>query len=174
MLYVAIDPSGSFNEGKGHTGIAHLWDNDWDNVSVTEVSAKDWNSRHEYWTAIMREAVTSFLNGDSGVTPDDITVIIESFVIRANGFTVGKMPETILLIGAIIWELRGLGIENIIIQRPSQAKPRFPDELLPKHVPKLERRDSGFYYLNGKRINDHMRDAVKHLLFYKRYGEKHD
>lgn len=174
MLYVAIDPSGSFNEGKGHTGIAYLWDNDWEHMCTQEVSAKDYPDRHKYWEAVMHEAFTKYLYDDSGLSPNDITVIIESFVIRANGFTIGKMPETIQFIGAIIWELEKRGITNIVIQYPSQAKPRFPDELLPKHVPKLERRDSGFYYLDGKRINDHMRDAVKHLLFYKRYGEKHD
>jgi hypothetical protein len=170
MMYVAIDPSGSFNEGKGHTGIACLWDEDWDKVSAFSVAAKDWATRHDYWEAVMSSAFKSFLT--AGINPDDITVVIESFVIRTNGFTVGKMPETIQFIGAMVWELERLGIKNIIFQTPSQAKTRFPDERLPDYLDAITKEDNGFYYLKGKRINDHSRDALKHLLFYRRYGEK--
>lgn len=172
MLYVAIDPSGSFNEGKGHTGITHLWDDDWEHVCTQEVSAKDYSDRHTYWEAVMHEAFTKYLYDDSGLSPEDITVIIESFVIRANGFTIGKMPETIQFIGAIVWELEKRGITNIVIQYPSQAKPRFPDERLPDYIPNLIKKDTGFYFLNGKRINDHVRDSLKHMLFFKKYGGK--
>jgi hypothetical protein len=172
MLYVVIDPSGSFTEGKGHTGIAHLWEGDWSNVSVCSVSAKDYATRHDYWDAIMAASFKGFITEDSGLAPEEITVVIESFVIRSNGFTIGKMPETIQLIGAMVWELERLGVKNIVFQTPSQAKTRFPDERLPDYIPGLTIGANGFYYLNGKRINDHVRDALKHLLFYRRYGGK--
>ena len=45
------------------------------------------------------------------------------------------------------------------------------DEKLPKYIPNLELRPNGRYYLDNKIINDHIRDALKHLLYYKRYGE---
>ena len=169
MLYVVVDPSGSFTEGKGHTGIVHIWDNDWNNVSVCSVAAKDYASRHDYWNAIMSTAFKAYLTEDSGICPEDITVVIESFVIRSNGFTIGKMPETIQLIGAMVWVLESLGIKNIVFQTPSQAKTRFPDDRLPDYIPGLTKESNGFYYLNGRRINDHVRDALKHLLFYKKY-----
>lgn len=172
MLYVAIDPSGSFNEGKGHTGIAQLWEGEWDKLGMCSVSAKDYATRHDYWNAVMDVAVKNFLTTGTGITPDDITVVIESFVIRTNGFTVGKMPETIQFIGAMVWEFENLGIKNIVFQTPSQAKTRFPDERLPDYIPGLTKEDNGFYYIRGKRINDHTRDALKHLLFYRRYGGK--
>jgi hypothetical protein len=56
-------------------------------------------------------------------------------------------------------------------QNASQAKTRFKDEQLPNYIPNLELRDTGRYYLNGKLINDHERDALKHLLYFKRYKE---
>ena len=170
MICAVIDPSGSFNEGKGHTGIAHIYENDWNRVETHSVTAKDYASRHDYWNAVMETAFKNLLKNPS-VKPEDITVVIESFVIRTNGFTVGKMPETIQFIGAMVWELENLGITKIIFQTPSQAKTRFSDEQLTIHIPNLIKEENGFYYLNGKRINDHVRDALKHLLFFKRYGE---
>jgi hypothetical protein len=170
MLCVVIDPSGSFNEGKGHTGIAYIKDNDWTKVGTLSVSAKDYQSRHDYWEAVMRAAFKDSLD-NADVTPEELTVVIESFVIRTNGFTLGKMPETIQFIGAMVWELENLGVSKIVFQTPSQAKTRFADTQLPDYIPNLVKEENGFYYLNGKRINDHVRDALKHLLFFKRYGE---
>jgi hypothetical protein len=80
------------------------------------------------------------------------------------------MPETIQFIGAIAYELDKWKIPYSF-QTPSAAKTRFKDETLENHIPGFERRPNGRYYLNGKCINDHMRDALKHLLFYKKYKE---
>ena len=34
---------------------------------------------------------------------------------------------------------------------------------------RFQNRPNGRYYLNNKQINDHIRDALKHLLYYMRY-----
>ena len=52
MKYIFVDPSGSFNEGKGHTGIACISDMNWDTLTIESVSASHYSSRHEYWKAI--------------------------------------------------------------------------------------------------------------------------
>ena len=75
----------------------------------------------------------------------------------------GKMPETIQLIGALEYKLENHGIEYIL-QTPTQAKSRFKDDDLPRYIPGFEKRPNGRYYLNGKQVNDHIRDALKHLL----------
>lgn len=160
MRYVAVDPSGSFNEGKGHTGISIIDDWNWDTLETISYSAKSYPDRHTYWKTIMDTATK---------TCKDVIVIIESFVVRSNGFLVGKMPETSLLIGALVYECERLGIPYIF-QSPSQAKTRFKDEYLGKYIPNYERRDNGYYYLNGIRINDHIRDSLKHLLYFMKYG----
>jgi hypothetical protein len=89
-------------------------------------------------------------------------------MIRTQGFLLGKMPETIQLIGALRWELDSRGIEYHF-QTPTQAKSRFKDDDLPKYIPGFEKRINGRYYLNGKQVNDHIRDALKHLLYFTRY-----
>ena len=166
MRYVVVDPSGSFNEGKGHTGIAVMHDENWKDVGVKEFKASDYKTRYEYW-----KAVIDYITAGKTVLGYETKVIIESFTIRANGFLIGKMPETLLLIGAICYELDKWKIPYTF-QSPSSAKTRFKDELLEKYIPELERRANGRYYLHDKQINDHMRDALKHLLFYKKYKEK--
>ena len=159
MYFIFIDPSGSFNEGKGHTGISIIKDWDWNTLEVYSVAAKNFKTRLDYWNKIL-----SFIININ----DTKRVIIESFTIRTNGFLMGQMPETIQLIGALSWHMDTLNIKYTF-QSPSQAKSRFKDSLLSTYIPNFEKKSNGYYYLNGKRINDHIRDSLKHLLYYKKY-----
>ena len=159
MRYIFVDPSGSFNEGKGHTGIACISDMNWDTLTIESVSASHYSSRHEYWKAIASSIV-------SRITLDT-HVIIEAFMIRNVGYVIGKMPETIQLIGYLSFILEEYGIPYTF-QTPSQAKSRFKDTMLPTFIPNLTHK-SNRYYLNNKIINDHVRDALKHLLYFNTY-----
>lgn len=159
MRYIFVDPSGSFNEGKGHTGIACISDMNWGTLTIESVSASHYSSRHEYW-----KAIASFIV--SRITLDT-HVIIESFMIRNVGYVIGKMPETIQLIGYLSFILEEYGIPYTF-QTPSQAKSRFKDTMLPTFIPNLTHK-SNRYYLNNKIINDHVRDALKHLLYFNTY-----
>lgn len=163
--FIFIDPSGSFNEGKGHTAIAEMYDDDWSTLETYTIAAKDYKTRNGYWRDIISKIICNYKRDV------ELIVIIESFMIRNNGYLMGKMPETILLIGAITYTLESYGIEYRY-QTPTQAKSRFKDDYLHKYIPNFEKRENERYYLNGKQTNDHVRDALKHLLYYKRYGCK--
>ena len=165
MKYIFVDPSGSFNEGKGHTGIAIIEDMDWNTLEYKSIAAKDYPNRHKYWEKIIETIC------DAVYDPTEIKVVIESFMIRTQGFLMGKMPETIQFIGALEFVLEDGGIEYSL-QTPTQAKARFKDEDLPRYIPGFEKRDNGRYYLNGKQINDHIRDALKHLLYFIKYRKE--
>lgn len=167
MKYIFIDPSGSFSEGKGHTGIAIMEDDNWKTLTIESFAAKDYLTRAKYWNAIIRTVLWEHITLGVG----NVTVIIESFQIRTHGFLMGKMPETIMFIGALTHALEEEGV-HYVFQTPSQAKSRFKDEALPKYIPEFELRENGRYYFRGKQTNDHMRDALKHLLFYKKYHKK--
>ena len=172
MKYIFVDPSGSFNEGKGHTGIVTIKDNDWTTLEYISIAAKDYDTRHEYWHAVMLKIYDyTFWNKPEPRTNLDTKVIIESFMIRTQGFLMGKMPETIQMIGALEYKLENHGIDYSL-QTPTQAKSRFKDIDLPRYIPGFEKRINGRYYLNGKQINDHIRDALKHLLYYMKYRAK--
>lgn len=162
---IAVDPSGSFNEGKGKTGLAYSLDTR-DSVEVISIEAKDYPNRHSYWNSILCHILGRF--------PD--VVVIESFVTRANGFLIGKMPETPMLIGMLVWEFEKLGIPYVF-QSPSQAKTRFKDDYLGKYIPNYEVKPTArgkLYFLDGKLTNDHIRDAIKHLLYYKKYNKREE
>lgn len=161
MNLIFVDPSGSFTEGKGHTGIACITDDNWSTLTTTSLSASHYTNRHWYWNSIIEEIL------HLRTSIEDV-VIIESFMIRTQGFLMGKMPETIQLIGALCWELEKYSI-NYVLQTPTQAKSRFKDDDLPRYIPGFEKRSNGRYYLDGKQVNDHIRDALKHLLYYMRY-----
>ena len=109
MKYIFIDPSGNFEDGKGHTGIATMIDDDWSTLKVTSLAAKNYKTRLDYWKAVITVIRTLI-----AVAHNNATVIIESFQIRTNGFLIGKMPETIMLIGAIVWGIYGLFDVNIV------------------------------------------------------------
>ena len=162
MKYIFVDTSGSFNEGKGHTGIAVIKDNDWETLEYKSLAAKDYPTRHAYWLAIM-DCIGDYIDD-----PSNGQVVIESFMIRTQGFLMGKMPETIQFIGALEFILEELGI-SYALQTPTQAKSRFKDDDLPRYIPGFEKRVNGRYYLNGKQVNDHIRDALKHLLYFTKY-----
>lgn len=165
MTYVCIDPSGSFNEGKGHTGIAIIEDDNWNTLRTLSLYADKYNTRLEYWTDIINKTFMPFKD-----KPSEVKVIIESFTIRSNGFLIGKMPETFLLLGAMVYLMEKLGIKYTF-QSPSAAKSRFKDEILDRYIPNFIKKNN-FYYLNGIRVNDHIRDALKHLLYYKKYNKE--
>lgn len=164
MYTIAIDPSGNFEEGKGHTGIAVMLNNDISTLKTVSINAKSYDSRYEYWSAVKKFVQDYALEGNK------VQVVIESYVTRMNGFTIGKMPETAMLIGVLAYTFDALGIPYYF-QQPSSAKTRFKDELLPRYVPDLTINDQGRYYLGTRLINDHERDALKHLLFFKKYKE---
>lgn len=164
MITIAIDPSGNFVEGKGHTGIACMLNEDVHTLATKSINAKSYDDRCTYWDDILSTIRTIHESGQK------LQVVIESYVMRMNGFTIGKMPETAMLIGVLVFYCEQHDIPYYL-QQPSQAKSRFKDELLPKYFPDLELRETGKYYLHGKLTNDHERDAIKHLLFFKKYKE---
>ena len=131
----------------------------WDTLTIESVSASHYSSRHEYWKAIAISIISKITL--------DTHVIIESFMIRNVGYVIGKMPETIQLIGYLSFILEELNIPYTF-QTPSQAKSRFKDTMLPVFIPNLTYKNNR-YYLNNKIINDHVRDALKHLLYFNTY-----
>lgn len=166
MNYVVVDPSGSFGEGKGHTGVAYMQGDDWASLETLSLGAQHYRDRHHYWTMIAQNIL-----GYASRDPDNTIVIIESFMIRNNGFLIGSMPETIRLIGYLEYALEQNGVKYTF-QTPSQAKARFKDKDLCKCIPGMSYKpNSNRYWLNGKICNDHVRDALKHLLYFKRYKE---
>lgn len=164
-ITLAIDPSGNFEEGKGHTGLAWSF-GDWDNVTVHSINAKDFERRVDYW-----KAVVSYIEdlAKKASVLNSVHVVIEKYVTRSNGFTTGKVSETAMLIGVLTYTCEVNDIPYTM-QTPSQAKTRYSDEALCRIFTNMEKKGSR-YYLRDHCTNDHERDALRHLAFYKNYME---
>lgn len=164
-IILAIDPSGNFYDGKGHTGLAWNYDT-WDAVNTMSIDAKKCSSRVEYWNTIVDYLRELKDKRDAGY---DVHVVIEKYVTRSNGFTTGKVSETAMLIGVLIYYCENHNIPYTM-QSPSQAKSRYTDDALCKLFPALHKKGNR-YYLGDSCTNDHERDALRHLAFYKNYME---
>ena len=164
-ITLAIDPSGNFYEGKGHTGLAWMY-KDWNFVNVESVDAKKFTTRIDYWNTILSYVYALRDKRDAG---DSVHIVIEKYVTRSNGFTTGKVSETAMLIGVIIYICENNNIPYTM-QSPSQAKSRYSDEALCRLYPALSKKGNR-YYLGDICTNDHERDALRHLAFYKNYME---
>lgn len=164
-IVLAIDPSGNFEDGKGHTGLAWSF-GDWDNIAITSVNAKNYPSRIDYWNAVL-DHIHSLAKKKSAL--NTVHVVIEKYVTRSNGFTTGKVSETAMFIGVLIYFCEKYNIPYTM-QSPSQAKGRYSDESLCRLFPRITKKGSR-YYFDDKCTNDHERDALRHLAFYKNYME---
>lgn len=158
MLLIALDPSGnsSAREGDGTTGIA--WFIDGELLRVSSIPSSDFDSTEAYWTMI----------GSIIKTAD--TVVCESYRLFASKAKqqIGSSLETPQLIGylrMVCWEQS----VPFILQDPA-IKIRFADDVLVE-TEVVERRGER-YYIDGVLTNIHGRDAVRHGLYYLKYGVK--
>lgn len=162
MKILAIDPSGEFTKGKGTTGFC-LYDVEKGSFELFEIKANDYESRASYFYGICMTATTK------GVK----TIIVEDYFlynnakISANSQT-NSLLETPRLLGALEYEAHNT-YTDIVFQR-ANIKTRFTDEILVK-MGLLEKRGNK-YYANGKPTNDHQRDALRHALYYVKFGKK--
>jgi hypothetical protein len=158
---LSFDPSGNFLEGKGTTGYAlfrngHL---DW----FGDIKSTKYESKMKYWDAHIALIEKEY--------PD--IVLIESYKLfehKAKSQSWSEL-ETPQMIGVMIYHCWRYGIPYVF-QDPSQ-KQGVKDERLEK-LGYLEKRN-GNYYVEGQLTNLHMRDAIRHGIYYYRYGKgKHD
>lgn len=159
MKVLSFDPSGNYNEGKGTSGYAISLDGNLPH-KLGDIKAIDFSSKERYW----------FEHGllIEEVKPD--VVVIESY--RLFGHKAkeqsGSSLETAQLIGymeIVAW------MDNIkvILQDPS-TKTRHKDDILVK-TGVIEKRGNKYFY-KGEMTNLHQRDALRHNLYYSKYGKK--
>ena len=159
MKILAIDPSGSFNEGKGQSGWV-ITDNN-KVVSFGLLKAIDYNTKEEYW-----KAHTELINREV-IADENIHVVLENYRLYATkaNSQINSEMETVRLIGYIEMFLYELSVVPNF-QLAAQVKGRFSDEILIRY--KMITKDSnGRQYINGINVAGHVVDALRHAcLFY--------
>jgi hypothetical protein len=157
MILLSFDPSGNFHEGKGTTGYATFQDREL--IGFDEIKSDGFENQMQYWWEHL-QVIKKI---------DPSLVLIESYKLfehKAQSQSWSAM-ETPQLIGAMQMFCWNWGIP-VDFQDPAQ-KQGVNDERLTK-LGYFEKK-SNRYYCQGRLTNLHMRDAIRHGIFYYRYGK---
>lgn len=159
MKILAIDPSGSFDEGKGTTGWSLFIDDKL--ISCGQVLAKLFDNKLQYWNAI--------INLIKKFAPDHL--VVEDFILYSNKASsqINSRFETSKLIGIIEYEMFYSGIP-MTLQRAVEVKTRWTDDILVnKHI--IDRSNNR-YYACGVMVSDHIRDSIRHGVHFIKYKKE--
>lgn len=153
---IALDISGNFNEGKGTTGIAQRYEDD--SIELSELSATDFKTAEDYWEQV----------GDLIVFGNPEAVVIEGYKLYAHKAKEQHWSdlETPQLLGYLkmVCHLHGFPCK---IQYASEAKFKFSDTAL-RALGILDDK----LRMDERATNTHKRDALRHLLYFEKYGFK--
>lgn len=157
MRVLCLDPSGNYKEGEGTTGWALFVDGKL--IEFGRVEAKHHPSQESYWAAI------------SGLMSKFVldTVVCESYRLfehkaKQQSWSELETPQLIGHLRMACW-YRNI---KLVFQDPND-KVRVADEQLVK-MGVLEKKGNKYYCL-GRPTVIHERDAIRHGIFYHRYGK---
>ena len=164
---LAFDPSGNFSsrEGKGVTGWALFENGKLKNFG--RLSAESYNFVENYWDAHLAEIWYQMNNCNF----EDCAVVCESYKLQPTKAMQQSWSalETPQLIGAMrMYSWKEINVP-FVLQDPS-IKARFSDEVLVK-MGIAEKRGNKYYVLGHSTV-DHERDAIRHGLYYLKYGKE--
>lgn len=156
---LAIDPSGSFEEGKGTTGWVRATIED-GTITVDRlgsVKAENYESRTAYFNVVKNLLLTQ--------KPD--LVVIEDYRLYNHAGAKASMQsyslmETPRLLGVLENYASVVGVP-VVFQMAHQMRPWSEERLL--LLGALERKNNR-YYIDEKITNEHVRCALKHLYIW--------
>lgn len=155
MIVLAIDPSGSFEEGKGTTGWALFESTNRTPVLLAygHIPALKYKTISEYWGAVK-----------SLIKPTYI-VVIEDYILYANKAMqqINSKMETSKLIG-ILQQYCAENDIKFFMQLAVQVKSRWSDRIM--EYKKIIEPKGRTYFALGRITNNHERDAMRHALHF--------
>ena len=157
MLVLAIDPSGSYYEGKGTTGWA-LFDSEKKQLlDYGHVRASKYNTVTEYYAEI------------SKLIKPGMKVIIEEYLLYANKAKqqINSKMETSKLIGYLQMYCFSKGV-SYTMQLAGEVVKRWADHILVHKgiIKQNMNTEKSVYYALGRVTNEHERDAMRHAIHY--------
>ena len=154
---LGIDPSGSFNEGKGTTGFA-LLNPQGKLVEHTTVEAKWYDSQVDYWVGVLL-TIQMYHK-----LHDNLALSVEDYVLYATSAKaqINSEMETSKLIGVITMEAARLGIP-MYIRNASQVMSRWTNDIL-EFKELIVKKGRSYEDQQGKMINRHSLDALRHAI----------
>lgn len=156
MRILALDPSGNWSEGKGITGWALFKRGEL--FKFGDVRAKEYSKAEHYWAEVCG-LVDRF---------DPHVVVYETYALQSGKAMEQSWSqmETPQLIGLLRWWCWVRCVPAV--GQPPSIKARFSDSVL-ERLGIIERTPSGYKCMEG-RTNDHIRDAIRHGMYYNQYS----
>lgn len=157
MRILCFDPSGNFTEGKGTTGWAIFEDGELKDFG--EIKSSDFAFQEEYWADHERLIFA--------ISPD--LILCESYHLfgqKAKAQT-GSAMETSQLIGymkMVAWKCDIVWV----FQHPDQKTPVNDERLVRAGV---FMKKGNKHYCMDRPTNLHMRDAIRHGVYYYKLGK---
>ena len=158
MRVLCFDPSGNFKEGSGTTGVAVFSDGKLE--SFTDIKATHYDTIEQYWNAHYQ----IIKHNNPGI------IVCESFRLfehKAKEQSWSAM-ETCQLIGYLRMKAWENGIKWF--EQDPSVKPRVADRILERMG--VIQKNGSRYTCMGKLTNLHIRDAVRHGVFFHRFNLK--
>ncbi len=153
---VGVDPSGSYNEGKGTTGIVVL--NPEGQLKEHHViKAQDFDSQLQYWKAVIDYVEFLSSGGNSVIAIEDYVLYAASAKAQIN-----SEMETSKLIGALMVN----AYENAVpcyLRNASQVMNRWSNDIL-VYKKVVMKKGNRFVDAEGNYINRHCMDALRHAM----------
>ena len=160
MRVLSFDPSGNWSkrEGSGTSGWAFFEDGELKEFG--DVRADKAESIEDYWAA----------HSELMDVKQPHIVVCESYKLQpgkamVQSFSAMETPQLIGYLRMACW----LNKIRFVFQDPS-CKPRVADPIL-ERMGIIERKGR-LYYCQGRLTNDHMRDAIRHGIYWHKYGDK--
>lgn len=157
MLVLAIDPSGSYYEGKGTTGWALFESTTRIMLDYGSIRASDYSTVNEYYQAV------------SKLIKPGMKVVIEEFLLYASKAKqqINSKMETSKLIGYLQMYCFSHNI-SYTMQLAGEVVRRWADSILVHKgvIKQANGKLRNMYYALGRLTNDHERDAMRHAMHY--------
>lgn len=156
MLVLAIDPSGSYFEGKGTTGWAIFESEGRKLINFGSIRASDYPELKLYYQAV------------SNLIKPGMQIVIEEYLLYATKAKqqINSKMETSKLIGYLQMYCYERCI-HVKMQLAGEVVKRWADHILEhKGVVYRQKGLSGMYFALGRKTNEHERDAMRHAMHF--------
>jgi hypothetical protein len=161
---LALDPSGSYQEGLGTTGWCLYDIKTRKIVKFGFIHAGDYSCQFQYWDAHVK-----LIDSLSGFHPD---VVLEDYLLygERSSNQINSRLETPQLLGILKYEIWQRGL-FVYMQTAMQVKTRWKDELLERK--ELINTKGNKTYIGTVAVSNHIKDSVRHAIHYATYNSKY-
>lgn len=160
---LALDPSGSFHEGKGTTGWCMFDVRENKFIACGSLFAKDYDSAEAYWMSVL-----DIIDYWRRMTNRHTVVVCEDYLLYASKLSdqVNSHMETCRLIGAIQLHCYKTNV-TCCMQTAAEVKNRWSNKIL-EHKKYIKPYRRGYIPTSGatETYTHHTLDAIRHAIHY--------